>query len=253
MWGLFSKSPPRKNQIMKILPAIDMYGGKAVRLYKGDYNEMTVYSDDPARVARDFLSCGAEEIHLVDLEGAKSGGLDNFETVSRIIKETGAFCEIGGGIRTNEAIEKYAKLGVGRVILGTAAVENRAFLKSAAENFGSLIAVGADIKNGKVAIKGWTEESDYTVYDFCDGLEDLGIKTLICTDVSRDGAMRGTNRELYRELASRYKMNIIASGGVSTLDDVEALIKMDIYGAIIGKAYYTGAIDLRDAVNLTRK
>lgn len=238
---------------MKILPAIDLYGSKAVRLYKGDYNEMTVYSDDPVGVARDFIKCGADEIHLVDLEGAKSGGLDNFPTVEKIIKETGAFCEIGGGIRTSEAIEKYAKLGVGRVILGTAAVLDRAFLESAVKNFGSLIAVGADIKNGKVAIKGWTEESDFTVYDFCDGLESLGVKTLICTDVSRDGAMRGTNRELYRELSKRYTMNIIASGGVSTLDDVKALAGMDIYGAIIGKAYYTGAIDLKEAIEITGK
>ena len=235
---------------MKILPAIDLFGGSTVRLYKGDYSQMTVYSNDPVSVARDFVACGADEIHLVDLEGAKSGGLDNFETVARIISETGAKCEIGGGIRSMEAIEKYANSGAERVILGTAAVCDRDFLINAVKSFGNTIAVGADIKNGKVAIKGWTEESDYTVFDFCDSLAEIGVKTLICTDVSRDGAMIGTNRELYRELALRYSMNIIASGGVSSLDDVSALTEMNIYGAIIGKAYYTGAIDLREAVKI---
>ncbi len=235
---------------MKILPAIDLYDGKAVRLYKGDYSQMTVYSDDPVSVARDFVSCGADEIHLVDLEGAKSGGLDNFDTVSRIIKQTGAFCEIGGGIRSMEAIEKYADLGIGRVILGTAAVSDPAFLEESVKKFGSLIAVGVDIKDNMVAIKGWTEKSEYTAFDLCDRLEELGVKTLICTDISRDGAMMGTNLELYKELVLRYTMNIIASGGVSTLDDVRALAKMNIYGAIIGKAYYTGDIDLKEAVRL---
>ncbi len=237
---------------MKILPAIDMFDGKAVRLFKGDYNEMTVYSDNPVQVARDFVFSGADEIHLVDLEGAKSGLLDNFKTVEAIIRETGAFCEIGGGIRSHEAIEKYAKLGVGRVILGTAAVVDLKFLESSVKNFGSLIAVGADIKDKRVAIKGWTEKSEYTVYDFCDRLEKLGVKTLICTDISRDGAMQGTNRELYRELSSRYSMNIIASGGVSTLDDIRALKEMNIYGAIVGKAYYTKAFDLCEAVKLAK-
>ncbi|MBO7148605.1 MAG: 1-(5-phosphoribosyl)-5-[(5-phosphoribosylamino)methylideneamino]imidazole-4-carboxamide isomerase [Clostridia bacterium] len=235
---------------MKILPAIDLYGGNAVRLYKGDYAQMTVYSNDPASVARDFVSCGADEIHLVDLEGAKSGALDNFETVRRIVDESGAFCEIGGGIRSFDAIEKYADIGIGRVILGTAAVCDNAFLVEAVRRYGEKIAVGADIKDGRVAIKGWTEKSDYTVYDFCDMLEDIGVKTLICTDVSKDGAMVGTNRELYRELSERYNMNIIASGGVSTLDDVAALTEMGIYGAIIGKAYYTGAIDLKRAIEI---
>ena len=233
---------------MKILPAIDLYNGKAVRLYKGDYSKMTVYSDNPVSVAADFVDCGAREIHLVDLEGAKSGGLDNFDTVSHIVKETGAFCEIGGGIRSMEAIEKYAALGIGRVILGTAAVSDPKFLEEALNRFGSLIAVGVDIKDGMVAIKGWTEKSEYSAFDFCDKLESLGVRTLISTDISRDGAMRGTNRELYRELAERYTMNIIASGGVSTIDDVNALAKMNIYGAIIGKAYYTGDIDLREAI-----
>lgn len=233
---------------MKILPAIDLYGAKAVRLYKGDYNEMTVYSDDPVSVAADFVNCGVSEIHLVDLEGAKSGGLDNFDTVSRIVKETKAFCEIGGGIRSMEAIEKYTKLGIGRVILGTAAVSDPVFLEEALKRFGSLIAVGVDIKDGMVAIKGWTEKSEYSALDFCDKLESIGVKTLISTDISRDGAMRGTNRDLYRELAQRYTMNIIASGGVSTISDVSALAKMKLYGAIIGKAYYTGDIDLREAI-----
>lgn len=235
---------------MKILPAIDLYGGKAVRLYKGDYAQMTVYSDDPASVASDFVRSGADEIHLVDLEGAKSSALDNFETVKRIVKGSGAFCEIGGGIRSFDAIEKYVEIGIGRVILGTAAVCDNAFLVEAVKRYGEKIAVGADIKDSRVAIKGWTEKSDYTVFDFCDMLENIGVKTLICTDVSKDGAMVGTNRGLYRELSERYNMNIIASGGVSTLDDVSALTDMGIYGAIIGKAYYTGAIDLKRAIEI---
>ncbi len=235
---------------MKILPAIDLFDKKAVRLYKGDYSQMIIYSDDPVSVARDFVACGADEIHLVDLEGAKSGRLDNYEVVKQIVALTGAFCEIGGGIRSFDAIEKYMDIGIGRVILGTAAVCDRAFLEEAIKRYGEKIAVGADVKDGRVAIKGWTENSDYTVFDFCDMLEKLGARTLICTDISKDGAMAGTNRELYRTLSSMYSMNIIASGGVSTLDDVKALADMNIYGAIIGKAYYTGDIDLKEAVEI---
>lgn len=233
---------------MKIFPAIDLYGGKAVRLYKGNYAEMTVYSNNPLNVARDFEAAGAEYIHMVDLEGAKDGTTPNLETVCRIAKETSLFTEIGGGIRSIETVDLYLKNGVDRVILGTAAVKDEEFLKSAVRKYGEKIAVGADIKDGFVAVKGWTENSEYTCFDFCSKMENIGVKTIICTDISKDGAMQGTNRALYKELSEKFSLDIIASGGVSSLDDVRALKGMGLYGAIIGKAYYIGAVDLKEAL-----
>lgn len=233
---------------MKIFPAIDLYGGKAVRLYKGNYAEMTVYSDNPLNVAWDFEAAGAEHIHMVDLEGAKDGTTPNLETVCRIAKETSLFTEIGGGIRSIETVDLYLKNGVDRVILGTAAVKDEEFLKSAVQKYGEKIAVGADIKDGFVAVKGWTENSEYTCFDFCRKMENIGVKTIICTDISKDGAMQGTNRALYKELSEKFSLDIIASGGVSSLDDVRALKGMGLYGAIIGKAYYIGAVDLKEAL-----
>ena len=237
---------------MKIFPAIDLYSGKAVRLFKGDYSKMTVYSENPLEVARDFEQKGAEFIHLVDLEGAKDGTTLNFETVKSIAENTRLFTEIGGGIRSMETVEKYLGAGVDRVILGTAAVENQDFLKAAVNKYGEKIAVGVDIKDGFVAVKGWTEASSYSCFDFCEKMRETGVKTLICTDISKDGAMQGTNRELYRELAEKFDIDIVASGGVSTLDDIKALKKLGLYGAIIGKAYYIGAIDLKEALEAAK-
>lgn len=233
---------------MKIFPAIDLYGGKAVRLYKGEYDRMTIYSDNPLEVARSFEQAGAGYIHMVDLEGAKDGATPNLETVCKIAKETSLFTEIGGGIRNIETVDLYLKKGIDRVILGTAAVENEEFLKVAVAEYGEKIAVGADIKNGFVAVKGWTESSAYNCFDFCRKMEDIGVKTVICTDISKDGAMQGTNRELYKELSEKFSLDIIASGGVSTLDDIKALKSLGLYGAVIGKAYYIGAIDLKEAL-----
>lgn len=237
---------------MNIFPAIDLYGGKAVRLLKGDYNQMTIYSDDPPAVAKAFESNGAKFIHLVDLEGARDGNTPNLSVVEKIVKSTNLFSEIGGGIRDMETVEKYLSVGVNRVILGTAAVNDRAFLEKAIAKHGDKIAVGVDIRDGFVAIKGWTELSTLTLHEFCRELEALGVRTLICTDISRDGNMRGTNRELYHEMSELYKMQIVASGGVSTLDDVRALSALSLYGAIIGKAYYTGAIDLKKAIEVAK-
>lgn len=237
---------------MLIYPAIDLYGGKAVRLYKGDYAQMTVYNDNPVEVARDFLRCGAGCIHLVDLEGAKAGTTPNFDTVAAIKAETGLFCEIGGGIRSTETIDRYLNAGIDRVILGTAAVTEPGFVEQAVSKYGDKIAVGIDIKDGFVAIKGWTEKSEENAFDFCGKMQKIGVKTLICTDISKDGAMQGTNHELYRQLSERFNMNIIASGGVSSLEDVERLAKLKIHGAIVGKAYYTGAIDLKDAIEVAK-
>ena len=237
---------------MKIFPAIDLYGGKAVRLYKGDYNAMTVYSENPIEIARDFEKCGAKFIHLVDLEGARDGTTPNLSIIKQIANETSLFCEIGGGIRNMQTIDNYISCGINRVILGTAAVNDMEFLKQAIAKYGEKIAVGVDVKDGYVAIKGWTEKSTYSSLVFCEMMQTLGVKTLICTDISRDGAMKGTNRELYKELSEKFSINITASGGVSSLEDIKALRKMNLYGAIIGKAYYIGAIDLKKALEVAK-
>ena len=237
---------------MLIYPAIDMYEKKAVRLYKGDYAQMTVYSENPCAVAQEFKRCGAAHIHLVDLEGAKLGTTPNFELVKAIKEQTGLFCEIGGGIRDMDTIAKYVDAGIDRVILGTAAVTSAGFVQEAVKAYGDKIAVGIDIKDGFVAIKGWTETSEENAMDFTAKMQAIGVKTMICTDISRDGAMRGANHELYKELARRFDMNIIASGGVSSMEDVEKLAALDIHGAIVGKAYYTGAIDLVKAIEVAK-
>ena len=237
---------------MILFPAIDLVGGKAVRLFKGDYAQMTVYSEHPEEIARDFVACGADHIHIVDLEGAKDGTTPNLKTVCAIKAASGAFCEIGGGVRSMEVVERYLSAGLDRVILGTAAVTDRAFLREAVAEFGERIAVGVDLKDGFVAVKGWTETTALTADDFCAEMKALGVQTLICTDISRDGAMQGTNLALYRSLSAKFYLQITASGGVSSLEDVKKLREMDLYGAIIGKAYYTGALDLREAIEAAR-
>lgn len=237
---------------MKIFPAIDLYEGKAVRLLKGDYNNMTVYSENPIEIAKDFENKGAKFLHMVDLEGAKQGTTPNLEIVKQIANETSLFTEIGGGIRSMDTIKAYLENGVDRVILGTAAVENPEFLKEATKRYGEKIAVGVDVKEGFVAIKGWLETSKFTCFEFCEMMENLGVKTIICTDISKDGAMKGTNRELYKELSKRFKIDIVASGGVSSIEDIKALRALDIYGAIIGKAYYIGAIKLEEALEAAK-
>ena len=237
---------------MNIFPAIDLFEHKAVRLIKGDYAEMTVYSDNPVEIAHDYEAKGAKFIHIVDLEGAKNGDTPNFDTVKEIAQNTGLFCEIGGGIRSLDTVEKYLSAGLDRVILGTAAVNDEEFLRTAVNKYGDKIAVGVDIKDGFVAVKGWTEKSEYSCFDFCEKMREIGVKTLICTDISRDGAMRGTNRQLYKELSEKFDMNITASGGVSTLYDIKALRGLNLYGAIIGKAYYIGAIDLKEALEAAK-
>lgn len=237
---------------MIIFPAIDLYEGKAVRLLKGDYDKMTVYSDNPASVAAEFRNMGATHIHLVDLEGAKNGTTPNIETVRKIKAEYGLFAEIGGGVRSMETVEAYIGAGIDRVILGTAAVTDEKFLVDAVKEYGGRIAVGADIKDGRVAIKGWTEKSEYSCFDFFDKMQKIGVETVICTDVSKDGAMQGTNVELYRELSEKFSINICASGGVSSIDDVRRLRSLDLYGTIIGKAYYTGAVSLKEAIEVAK-
>ena len=237
---------------MNIFPAIDLFGKKAVRLFKGDYAQLTVYSENPIDVARDFEAKGAKFIHMVDLEGAKDGTTPNLEIVADIAKNTSLFVEIGGGIRSMETVDRYLSNGVSRVILGTSAVTDEAFLLEAIRKYGDRIAVGADVKDGYIAIKGWLEKSAYTLDKFFEKMQSLSVKTIICTDISKDGAMKGTNLEMYRELSKKYSLDIVASGGVSTIDDIKELRRMELYGAIIGKAYYTGAIDLSEAIEVAK-
>ncbi len=238
---------------MIVLPAIDLYEGKAVRLYKGDYAQMTVYSADPPALARSFEAAGAEYLHMVDLAGARDGDTPDFSAVAVIAAGTKLKVEIGGGIRTMDRAEKYLAAGVERVILGTAAVTDWDFFCAAARAFPGRVAAGVDVRDGFVAIRGWREQSAVTLARLCDRLGEAGVRTLICTDISRDGAMNGTNRELYRDLTSRYpELDIVASGGVSSLEDIRTLRDMGLWGAIVGKAYYTGALDLREAMEAAR-
>lgn len=237
---------------MLIFPAIDLYEGRAVRLYKGDYAKMTVYSEDPAAVARDFAAQGVRQMHTVDLEGARDGGTPNLGIIERIAKETGLFVECGGGLRDMAAIDRAFAAGVGRVILGTAAVSDERLLAESVQKYGEKIAVGADLRDGRVAIRGWREDSGLTAEDFLRKVEALGVRTVICTDISRDGAMRGANAELYERLQREFGLDLIASGGVSSMEDVARLRALGLYGAIIGKAYYTGDIALREAVEAAR-
>ena len=233
---------------MILFPAIDLIGGQAVRLVKGDYRQMTVYDADALQVAKRFQSSGARYLHMVDLEGARDGGTPNFSTVKAVTESTALHVEIGGGIRDRATVEKYLELGVFRVILGTAAVNNPAFLEEMLSRYGEKIAVGVDIKDGKVAIKGWMETADWSCFAFFERLQRMGVDTVICTDISRDGLLSGANTQLYRELSSRFSMKLVASGGVSAIDELQTLRKMNLYGAILGKALYTGKIDLAEAI-----
>ena len=236
---------------MKLFPAIDLIGGKAVRLVRGDYNQMTVYSDRPLEVAKGFCASGAGWLHVVDLEGARDGSTPNIETVKSLIRESGLLVEIGGGIRTMDTVKTYADAGASRVIIGTAAVTDPAFLDEALRAYGDKIAVGVDIRDGLVAIKGWREVSELDCFDFCESLQKKGVKTVICTDISKDGLLGGTNLELYRKLTQRFSIQFTASGGVSSLDDVQKLNDMGLYGAILGKALYTKDLDLSAALRIT--
>ncbi len=236
---------------MKIFPAIDIYEGSAVRLFKGDYNKKTVYGN-PLIVAADFVACGATAIHVVDLEGALLGDTPNFDLIVEIKKQSGLFIEVGGGVRDEKTIAKYLNAGIDRVILGTAAVNDKELFKNAVKAYGNKIAVGIDVKDGFVAIKGWTEKSERTLSDFCAEVVAAGVKTVICTDISKDGAMVGTNAKMYKELSAKFPINFIASGGVSSSDDIKALRDLGLYGSIIGKAYYTGAIDLKKAIEIAK-
>ena len=236
---------------MIIIPAIDMISGKPVRLYQGDYAKSEVVAESVLDTALSFEKAGASYIHMVDLEGARDGGTPNLPVVEQVARETGLFVEVGGGVRSMETIARYFAAGADRVILGAAAVSDEALLREAAAKFGEKIAVGADVRDGFIAIKGWLEKSELSLAAFLEKMQSIGIKTVICTDISRDGAMQGTNLELYARLNACYDMQIVASGGVSSLEDLRKLKEIGLFGAIIGKAYYTGAIDLREALEVS--
>jgi phosphoribosylformimino-5-aminoimidazole carboxamide ribotide isomerase len=236
---------------MILFPAIDLFGGQAVRLTKGDYAQMTVYSNKPADVACSFRDAGARCLHVVDLEGARDGTTANFETIRDIVQSSGLFTEVGGGIRSRDVIQKYLDIGVGRVILGTAAITQPGFVDEMVVLYGDQIAVGVDMKDGFVAVKGWTEVTALEGVDFCRQMEAKGVSTIICTDISKDGVLGGANNDLYRRLLNELSLNVIASGGVSSLKDILYLDYMGLYGAILGKALYEGQINLKEAVHAT--
>ena len=233
---------------MQIFPAIDLRGGQVVRLYQGDYDQETVYAADPCAVARDFLAAGARYLHVVDLDGARDGTLANFETIAALVRQGGLYIEVGGGIRTEERIRRYLDLGVGRCILGTIAVKDFAFTERMAKTYGERIAVGVDARDGFVAVNGWKEISQERGVDFCRRLRDAGVKTVIYTDISRDGAEQGTNLDLYRELAGIEGLDITASGGVSSIEELRELQAIGTKAAILGKALYTGRLDLKTVI-----
>ena len=237
---------------MILFPAIDLFEKKAVRLYKGDYENMTIYSENPMEIAQDFAAKGCTHIHMVDLEGAKDGTTPNIASVEQVATQTDLFVEIGGGIRNMETVERYMRAGVSRVILGTAAVNDEAFLQAAVAKYGDRIAVGADVKEGCIAIKGWLETAAVTLEAFLQKMQNIGVRNVICTDISKDGAMKGTNLGLYKSLSEKFRLDITASGGVSSMEDIRQLRSMDLYGAIIGKADYPGAIDLKEAVEAAK-
>lgn len=230
---------------MQIFPAIDLSGGQVVRLYQGDYDRMTVYGQDPCATARDFLAAGARHLHVVDLDGAKDGTLANQESIAAIARQGGLFIEVGGGIRTEDRIRQYLDLGVSRCILGTVAVKDFAFTARMAEKYGSQIAVGVDARDGFVAVNGWKELSAERGVDFCRRLHEAGVQTVIYTDISRDGAEQGTNLALYRQLSQISGLEITASGGVSSLEELRELEAIGVRAAILGKALYTGRLDLK--------
>ena len=240
------------NPGMLIFPAIDIYAGKVVRLTKGDYTQMTIYGDSPLEVARAFEAAGATCIHMVDLEGAKTGETPNLEDICAVARETSLFTEVGGGVRSMDVVRAYLDGGIDRVIIGTAAVKDPAFLAEAVAAYGERIAVGVDLRDGRVAIHGWTETCDLQGEAFCRSLEEAGVRTVIVTDISKDGVLSGCNTELYRRLSDACGLDIVASGGVSSLEDVRALADLGLYAAIIGKAYYEGKIDLAEAIRVAK-
>ncbi len=235
---------------MIIFPATDIKDGKVVRLTKGDYGQIKTYCTDALEKALEFKACGAEYLHMVDLDGAKDGEMKNFHVIENVVKNSGMKIEIGGGIRDEKTIKKYADIGVLRVILGTIAVKDTEFLKNMISEYGDKIAVGVDIKGENIAVNGWLEDSGVNCFEFMEKLCNMGCKTVICTDISKDGLLSGTNLPLYKRLKKDYNIDVVASGGITSCDDVKTLTDYGMYGAILGKALYEGKIELTDALKI---
>ena len=233
---------------MQIFPATDILGGKVVRLTKGDYANVKIYADSPAEMAKEFIKAGATNLHMVDLDGAKDGTPVNFDAIKEAAKIKDLFIEVGGGIRDMKRIEDYLSLGVKRVILGTAAVRNYPFVEEAVKKYGDAIAVGVDAKDGLVAVNGWLETTTVNSVEFCKKLRGSGVATVIYTDISKDGMLSGTNLEIYKELSEIKGLDIVASGGITFIDEIKTLADMGIYGAIVGKAVYEGKLDLKEVL-----
>lgn len=236
---------------MEIFPAIDLRNGNVVRLTQGDYDRIDIYSDDPVEIARQFKAVGARNLHVVDLDGAKDGRLMNYDSIKKIMTQEGFFVQVGGGIRDEERICQYLDIGVSRVILGTVAVRNFAFVEEMVKKYGEKIAVGVDARDGYVAVQGWQETTNVSSLEFCQRLEDVGVQTVIYTDIAKDGELSGTNLDVYKTL-SEYKLQIVASGGISYEREITELKSMNIYAAIVGKALYTDMLDLGRVLTLAR-
>ena len=239
--------------MIEIFPAIDLHNGQAVRLKQGSYNDVEVFFKNPIEVLEFFNKNNLKNLHIVDLDGAKDGFTKNYEVIKKLVEKKDFFVQVGGGIRDEERIKKYIELGVDRVILGTIAVENEEFLKNMLEKYGDKIAVSVDAKNQKVAVKGWIETMEIDSLEFCQKLSDLGVKTIIYTDISKDGMLAGTNIDIYLKLSKLVKSNIIASGGITFLDEIKELNKNNIYGAVVGKAIYSGKLELKDVLSVSEE
>lgn len=238
---------------MLIFPAIDLRNGQVVRLTEGDYDQMTVYGSDPMAVAASFREAGAEYLHVVDLDAARDGGQKNFSVIEKLASESGLMLEVGGGARSEESVRRYLDAGVKRIILGTLAVENPSLMEMLAARYPGQIAAGVDARDGKVAIHGWRTITNIDAFSFVNNLPNQGVNTVIYTDIARDGRMMGPNLSAYERLKEIDRMQIVASGGVSSEKDIQALTQMDMYAAIIGRALYTGAVDLRKAIAMGGK
>ncbi len=237
---------------MEIFPAIDIRNGNVVRLTEGDYNRMTVYGSSPLEMAETFIKKGAKNLHMVDLDGAKDGAPVNFDVIKSVAETGKLFTEVGGGIRDEKRIEDYLSLGVNRVILGTVAVRNFKFVEESVKKYGDKIAVGVDARDGKVAVSGWLETTEIDSLDFCRKLLDAGVKTVIYTDISKDGTLSGTNLEIYEKLSEIKGLDVIASGGITFEDEIKKLAEMNTYGAIVGKAVYAGKLDLERVLEIAK-
>lgn len=237
---------------MKVIPAIDIIGGKAVRLFQGDYNKTDFIGQDVLDLAKSFVDSGADLIHLVDLDGAKAGKLINKETILEVVKTLKVDVEVGGGIRNYDDIKALMDGGVARVILGTVAIENRDLLEKGVKDFGDKIAVAVDFKDGYICTKGWIDKSDIYYMDLIKDIESIGIKNIIVTDISKDGTLAGSNVGIIKDVSEATEIDVTASGGVKDINDIIALKSLDIYGCIVGKAIYSKTIDLEEAINLCK-